>query len=174
MQFCLRSGFSFLRRSWRLLALAVSLISGCLSGIYFAANADVTYLLMMRAVPGASVSIAGAFAAALLPFLIAAFAAFLSMPYLVFPVCFCKAFLYGACSWGVWVNYGGAAWLVGGLLQFGNLCLIPLLCWYSLRVAADAVRSLGRDFQVCCLAAAVVGIVDYCIVSPFLAMLINS
>ena len=148
-------------------------LGGLLLGALLAPYAAEDYYLLMRRAAGSPVSIVGLFASILLPFLIAAYAVFISKPVLLYAVCFCKAVLFSFCCRGIQLSFGSAGWLVLILMQFSDLCMLPVLCWFSFRHLGNGTHQLKRDFAIVCLIGFAVGILDYCMVSPFLVMLID-
>lgn len=161
------------RRRIALAVLAACWLTGLLLGIFYAARAGDTYSLLMRMAPSCRVSISGLAASALLPFLFAAFAVYISKPELLILVCFLKAFSFACCGFGVMDAFGSAGWLIRPLLQFSDGCTIPLLCWFSIRHISDIQPTWRADIGVCCMIAAVAVGFDYCLVSPFLVTLIE-
>lgn len=153
--------------------LAVVWITGLFVGMYFGANAGDHYFLLMRTAADTRVSIIGLIANSCLPFLLSAYAVYLGKPRLALLVCFCKAVLFTSCGFAALSSFGSAGWLVRLLLQFSDVVLIPLFCWFSIRHIHGAGITLKRDTALCLFAAALVGSMDYCLVSPFLAMLID-
>jgi hypothetical protein len=125
----------------------------------------------MRMAPNVHVSITGLIASVFLPFLIAAFAAYISVPQLMYPLVFLKMMLFCLCGCCIYNVYGSAGWLVRVLLQFSDCCMVPVLCWFCLRHISGSAVSLWKDFVISTVAAGIVGIIDYCLISPFLASL---
>ena len=162
--------------AWRckrmLLSLACAFIFGLISGVLISMSASGALDSTMRAAPFSCVSISGLLSAILLPFLLSAFAVYLSCPWLLLPIAFCKAFLITFLGLGVLDAFGSAGWLIRFLLMFGDVITLPLLWWYLYQVIlrpASRVR--------CTLVAAVfslaVGGLDHYVISPFLANLIS-
>ena len=148
-------------------------LGGLLLGAFLSPFAPESYLLLMRRAAGSPVSIVGLFASVLLPFLIATYAVSISKPVLLYAVCFCKAVLFSFCCRGIQLTFGSAGWLVLILMQFSDLCMLPVLCWFSFRHLGAGTHRLKRDFAIGCGIGTAVGILDYCMVSPFLVMLID-
>jgi len=160
-------------RKWSRRCLAVCWIAGLLCGIYwfFPAAAPITSL--MRRTLVCSVSIVSLFGIYFIPFLFTAFAVFISELRLLFLVCFCKGCLYSFVSLGIYAAYGSSGWMIRGLLLLGDsMCVLALyLLWGRLlsgRLFDVYVDTIG--FALVCVLACVV---DYYIISPFLAGLIN-
>ena len=149
-------------------------ILGLLLGFFFTAHAGDSYLLLMRRAAFSQVSISGLAAAVLLPFLFAAFAASVSAPRLICAVCFGKAFFTASCASGILAAYGDAGWLVRSLLQFSDIVSLPLLCWFSMRHVAANRQGIRRDLMICLIPSVIAVMIDFVVVSPFLAMLIEN
>ena len=159
------------RRFCRLL-LAGSWCAGLLIGIAAANSAGTILAPMMRSAVMAPVSIVGLSAAALLPFLLSAYAVSISEPWLLLIISTFKAFGFSFCACAVSLTFGQSSWLVRFLFLFSDHCLAPVLYLYWLRHISGERNFSGWE-TVCFVAAAVlIGVIDFCLVSPFLATLI--
>lgn len=154
---------------WPWISLGFSLAVGVLIGLILAKLLGSQYFLLMRTAVCGRVSIVSLFAVNLLPFLISAFAVYFSKPQIVFCVCFIKSILMGAAVLAMLRIFGSAAWLVFLLFQFSSLCLFPVLCWFSIRHWAGNRDTLKKDFTICACTAVLILVFDYCLISPFLA-----
>lgn len=152
--------------------LACAWLLGLVSGAVLSIFAGDPLFSMMRAAASSCVSIPGLLSATLLPLLFSAFAVYISKPWLLIPIAFGKAFLFSYLSVGVMIAFGSAGWLIWWLLMFSDSCSLPLLWWFWLKAVSQPRGSLIRRTGFALAAAAVIGSVDYCIVSPFLADLI--
>ena len=168
-----RKILSFISCKMNWIILAVVWLIGLFVGMYLGSNADNSYFLLMRMALNTRVSIVGLLGISCLPFLLSAYAVYLGKPKLILLVCFCKAVLFTSCGYAVLISFGSAGWLIRLLLQFSDIVLLPLYCWFSIRHIHGKETTLKRDTAVCILAAACAGSIDYCLVSPFLAMLID-
>lgn len=153
------------------MVLAGIWLVGLLAGGVSFSKAGIHYFLLMRSAVFCSVSIVGLFACNFLPFLLSAFAVFFNKPRLLYWICFFKAFIFAGCSYGIMVSFGSAHWLVRLLLQFSDCCLVSVLCWFCLRHINGNLYAVKRDCIICTGLIAAVGMLDYCVVSPFLARL---
>lgn len=160
------------RRFSRIL-LVFTVFGGLLLGVFLTSYAAEDYFLLMRRAAGSPVSIVGLFANILLPFLLAAYTVSISKPVLLYAVCFCKAALFAFCFCGVQRSFGSAGWLVWFLMQFSDLCMLPVLFWFSFRYLGGGIHPLKRDIAIGCVIGAAAGLLDYCLVSPFLVILID-
>ena len=147
--------------------------AGLLLGVYSGTAAEDVSLALMRAAAGSRVSIVNLLAVTVLPFLLSAFAVFFSRQWLIFPLCFGKAFSFGFCAYAVCGAFPGAGWLIRFLLLFSDQCFIPVLFWFWIRHIGGQKRNLRWDTAVCLGVAAVVGSLDQWLISPFLAALIE-
>ena len=146
--------------------------TGLVAGTYLASLIPESFLLLMRTAGSFRVSIVGLFASVYLPFLLSAFAVYIGRCNFLYIFCLLKALLF-ALSASVCVDaYNCAGWLVHILLQFSDILLLPVLCWFSIR-SLTGCGGLKRDFSLCSALYFIVGSMDYCIVSPFLVMLID-
>lgn len=127
---------------------------------------------MLGAVRGAQ-SIASLLMITLFPFLISAFAVSFSMAWVLFPVCFCKAFAFSFVSMGVAQAFGYAGWLVRLLLLFSDCAGMPVLYGFWLRHLPGGRPADAWETVFLLAAFLLLGSVDYHIVSPFLAGLLS-
>ena len=167
------SVFSISQRKIRTVFLAFFWCMGLLTGAILAQYSGEIHFSLMRRAAACSVSIVGLFTV-LLPFLFTAFAVVLSNCFLFYPIAFLKAltFSYHACV--VSAAFGDAGWLVRYLFLFTDACTIPVLLWIWIRGSGNRCIGLLHGTGICVLIACAVGLIDFCIVSPFLAMLISS
>jgi len=149
--------------------LAAFWLFGVCCGILLFLYAGTPMFFLMRRLPYGSVSIVSLLVTGLIPFLFSAFAVFISRPRMILAVSFCRACLYSFVSLGVSVAFASAGWLIRGLLLFYNSFSCVMLFFLSLRILSGG--------KVCWLAviAAVTAAngASFCIISPFLACLIE-
>lgn len=127
----------------------------------------------MRESVKCSVSIPGLLTAAVLPFLLSAFAVRLSEPWLLLIISAFKAFSFSFCACGVSLAFGQSSWLVRFLFLFSDLCVIPLLYFYWVRHIRGGRSTVRWELPVFIGAAAAIGWVDYCFIAPFLVSIIE-
>ena len=168
------SGESYRRRRGSTLVLALFWISGILSGVAAFCFAGNPLLPMMRGILDGSVSIVGLLCVTVFPFLVSAFAVYICAPWLLFAVSFLKGFLFGFLSAAILVAFGSAGWLIRWFLMFSELVSLPLLYWFWVRNISGERGFSGAEVLVILSLLILIGSVDYCCISPFLAMLINS
>ena len=148
-------------------------IIGLLTGTVLAAGADPYSFSLMRQTVSCQVSIVDLFIAAAFPFLLAAYAVFIDRPKLLLLICGCKAFSFAFCAYTAAASFGTAGWLVQPIVQFTDICMVPVLCWFCIRHITGSADSLKKDMLVCMVFAAAVASIDYLVVAPFLAKLID-
>ena len=142
---------------------------GC--GVYFATRADEIYLSLMRKAAYCPVSIVGLAASAYLPYLLSAFAVNFGNRWLLLGICFLKALMFAFAAGAVHLAFGSAGWLFRWLLLFSDSTSLWLLLWFALRHIKGQGISFRRDLVVCFGAVTAVCSIDYCVISPFLAMI---
>lgn len=153
--------------------LAFFWLTGLVSGILVCLSAGDSFVSWMRSTVYWSVSIVGLLFVTIFPFLISAFAVFISRPGLLLPICFCKAFLFSLVSMGTVQAFGSAGWLIRCLLLFSDCVSVPLLYWYWLRFLPGTRTFCGWETVAILALGALIGSVDYRIISPFLVHLIK-
>ena len=118
-----------------------------------------------------SVSIVSLFSVSFLPFLFSAFAVSIGLPWLLFPICFAKALCFSYVSAAIMTGFHCAGWLVRLLFMFNDLLSVPMLFLYGLRNIVHTGRIHLWELLMVFSALLLIGSIDYCFVSPFLAML---
>ena len=168
------SNSRFFFRRYCALLLALCWLAGIVSGILLAAVADTSIgSLMCRAVYS-PVSIVGIFSILLLPFLFSALAVYIFKPWLLYVIAFFKGISVSYVACGMLLAFSSEGWLLCQLLMFSDLVGLPLLFWYWLcHLGRECEYSSARSFFVFSLLF-LIGSIDICCVSPFLAKLINS
>ncbi len=151
--------------------LALLWLGGLGAGFLFSRCASDTLLCLMRQAPLCPVSIVWRLAYNALPFLIAAFAVSISSHRLLYALCWVKIFLFSSFAFSSVAAFGSAAWLVRLLLQFSDLCLLPVLYWFAGRQLEQG--RLARDLGICLAIASLVGAVDQSCIAPFLMAIIE-
>lgn len=153
--------------------LGVSWLSGMVLGTLTANATKDDLIPMIQSSICSPVSIIGLLAAALLPFLLSAFAVLMSEPWLLLIISTFKAFSFSFCACGVSLAFGQSGWLVRFLFLFSDLCLVPLLYFYWLRHISGNIKVRQWELPICLCAAAAIGGIDYCFIAPFLVSLME-
>ena len=144
---------------------------GMVCGIIFAHCSDSFASLMRRALL-APVSIVGHATVFLLPFLLTAFAVWISHPGILLTTVFGKAFLFGACSAALDLSFGSAGWLVRIFLMFSDMAGLSVFYWLWLRLLTRNHSGILYAFLAAFVALVCIGGIDYRIITPFLASVI--
>lgn len=160
----LYSNSFLLRRRIHCIFLAVFWMLGLYFGFRLSLRADATLLSWMCQVRSHPVSIIGMAGGLFLPFLFSALAVSLRQNWLLPAIAFLKAWLFAYIAWSIWRTYPAGGWLAVALLQFSSIWGSLILWVYWLRPGAG---SSGAYL----LALALVGSVDYFVISPFLVSL---
>lgn len=153
--------------------LAFSWLAGLACGILVYLSAGNFLLSLMRSTLYVPVSIVGLLCVTTFPFLLSAFAVFLSKPVLLLPICFGKAFLFAFASIGILQAFGSAGWLLRWLLLFSDCASIPLLYWFWLRYLPGYRSLSGWEAASMLSLWLLIGSVNYSVISPLLARLIE-
>ncbi|MBE6958789.1 MAG: hypothetical protein E7447_06545 [Ruminococcaceae bacterium] len=141
------------------------------AGAAFAVNADHSYMLLMRMAASCRVSIVGA-AITVLPYLVSFYILIHSKPWLVYCVCGVALFLLSAALMSIRITYGSAGWLISVLLLLPQLVLTPML--FYLAIIKLRRQSISLPWVSLIAVCSLIGMIDYALVSPFLAKLINT
>lgn len=152
--------------------LALCWVAGLMGGIWAFFLADDSLASLMRSSVYGPVSIVSLLCVTGLPFLLSAFAVFLSSHWLILLIAAVKGFVYAFICIAVTVSFGCAGWLIRLLLCFTDTFSMPLLYWFWLRCFRFDGSTMG---SIAVLAAALfflTGSVDYCLITPYLADLI--
>lgn len=160
---------------WRKICKALLALSwhfGLLGGVLVTVNADPSLVTLMHTAVRCRVSIFGVLTVTFLPFLLSAFAVIFSSPWLIIPISFLKAFLFGYCASAVSVAFGSAGWLIQWLLLFSSCCSVPVLYWFWLRHITGTKEVIWSDLMICALIILLIASLDYRVISPFLVNLI--
>ena len=160
------------RRKGLTLFLAFFWLGGILFGLWISCYAGDPLLSMMRSAVVSSVSIVGLMLAAALPFLLSAFAVFISGPGWLLPVSFVDGFLYGFACLTVVRAYGSAGWLIRPILCFSICASAPLTYIYWLRRVHNAQKPSVMETFFFLSCAVLIASIDYSLISSFLAELI--
>lgn len=161
------------KRSQNHWILAFFWISGLISGILSAYAAGPSFLLLMRRTVFGSVSIVSLLCASFLPFLLSASAVFFSAEMLIFPIALVKGFLFSFVSMGAVLAFGFSGWFLRILICFADLMSVPLLLWFWLHSVNAEGRRVTSEGIFMAAFLLLIASIDYRVISPFLADLIN-
>lgn len=147
--------------------LAFFWCAGIACGIMLSSQMKAGFLSGMRSALGGAVSIVGLLGIYLIPFLLSALAVFLSMPRLLYAICFCKAVTFAFAGSCVLRAYGCSGWLAGMFLLFSDGVGVPVLyLFWQRQLARPAPLSMGSTALLSCFLLLAAGFYNR-IVSPF-------
>lgn len=145
--------------------LAFFFSAGLICGTYFFFRTDSIVISLMRVIPDGSVSIISLYLILFLPFLVSLVSCILDSV-LVFPICFCRAFLFSYIHSGFVLCFPSTGWLMRWLVLFSDgmgLAVLYLFWQRQLRNRKDGISLL-------CLTASVlllIGLFDFYIILPY-------
>lgn len=165
--------FDRLRCIYPTYSLAICWIAGLLLGTAYGYRADHFYLHLMRIAVFSHMSIVGLLIILYFPLLFSAFAVYMKRPHWLAVVSFLKAFLFSSCGAALYVAFGSAGWLVRLMLQFSDICSLPFFYWFCMRNITGQKNLMWHDLLICCAVMAILGLFDFCLISPFLVNFID-
>ena len=146
---------------------------GLVCGLYFISSSGEWVAELFSCVCGSRQSLLGLLAIICIPLIVSAISIYLPVPVLIYIYSVIKAFSFGCCLCGVAITFRQSSWLVRLLLLFSDTGLVVLMLWLWCRILYKNRFSVRKDLVCCIVAFAVIGIIDYFFVSPYLAMLMN-
>ena len=170
VQYFHRERIIFRQRHFSLF-LGLAWASGFAAGMILHCVIGSLFFPWMRGILFGPVSIVGLFCAACFPFLFSAFAVYMGLRWLLYPVCFGKAFVFSLISSAIWMHFGSSGWLAWLLIMFSDVISLPLLYRYWLRHISGFREFSVAEVLLSVSCFLVIGSVDYCCISPFLAIL---
>ena len=117
-----------------------------------------------------SVSIVSLLTVSFLPFLFSAFVVAIGLRWLLYPICFLKAFCCSFACTAIHVAFGSAGWLMCFLLAFSDLLTMPMLFLYWLRHISDLRFFSGTECVFFLSIYTLIGCIDYYYVAPLVTM----
>ena len=147
--------------------LAVCWTAGVVFGAFCYCSSPPEVASLMHRAVFCSASIVGLLNAALIPFLLSALLMALSMPNLLFGLCFVKAFLFSFVSMGILACSGSGGWLLRCLFLFSDCAVLPVLFGYWFWLASAPGKTCR--FIITCVvffAIVLVTILDYRVIAP--------
>lgn len=148
--------------------LAFFWVAGLAFGTFSAFAAGPSLFLMMRGAAHGSLSIVSLLATLYLPFLLSAFAVFLSAYWLIFPLSFAKGFLFAFVSAGIVGAFGSAGWLFRLFLCFADHLSAPVLYWFWM-YCLNNQSGIRLQFLLTGSCLFLIASTEYSVISPFLA-----
>ena len=159
-------------RSSTAIILAFMFFTGLLCGTVTATYTEPSYLLMMRRGLTYPVSIVVLLPAVILPLLFSALAVFISQLWLLIPIAFLKAYLYGFLSSCIYISGQASGWLLHGLFMCTDCLSIPVMFWFWFRSCSNTKSNLS-SFLLAVILVIGIAFIDYQFISPFLASLLS-
>lgn len=154
----------------RRMLLGIFWFLGMLIAVVSYSQARISFASMMRLAVADQVSIVSLIVSVLLPYLLSAFAVYISKPLLLLPIAFLRGFSLMLVLMGTSEAFGNAGWLVRSLFLFSDLSFMPFLYLFWHR----SISGLTKDGQwVCCAVGIFIACLDYRYVSPFLVGLLS-
>ena len=157
-------------RIYSILALCTLVSSGL--GVLFSATCNHVYFTLMRMSAKQTVSIVGSLLAVLLPYFVSVLVITKLKHPAIYILCSMWIFHFAAAYFAITHAFGSAGWLIGLMLLFPDFALLPMLLVVSLRRITGT--SHKRDRLVGLIVTVIIGIINHCAVSPFLAKIITT
>ena len=179
--FCRRFGVmvrffpcSFLQSSRKVctVILAFALLLGVTFGGVCSGFAEPVLFQLMLTAAMARVSIVCLLPVLLLPIVLSAFAVSIGLYWLLIPIAFSKAFLFGYLCSGILMLYPHSGPLFAMLFLCVDCLSLPVLCWCWFRCIRSREAGLWA-LKPAMLLIVGIGLLNYRIVSPFLASLLS-
>lgn len=164
----LRHDFSLWRRKDEPLFLAFGWFIGIVFGVSLSRYGSDISASLMRMVIRSPASIVSLTSVALFPFLISAFAVFISQHWLLPLIAAFKGICFSFVLSVAMQAYASASWLIYPLVAFSQVTTVPLLWIFWLRYCARD-KSLSRTTLAYFLAVIGIVCIDVWVISPFLA-----
>ena len=155
------------RQKWCIFVLCIIFTAGC--GALFANSAGDVYVVLMRMAVRRPVSIVGSVVSFVVPYIAFFFAIVHSKRWLVYLICALQMFRFSSVGWAIQKSFGSAVWLIRFLMQFTDLLMIPTMIFFSLKFLVGTISR--RHLMLFLVITALVGMIDFCMISPFLANL---
>ena len=105
----------------------------------------------------------------LLPFFLSVAAAYFSRPICLFYLCGIKAIWFAACCFLLCLCYGRSGWLARWLFLFFDVCSLPLLFFYWLRLLKNFREWTIYEHLILLLPLVALISIDYRIMTPYAA-----
>ena len=169
----MHTGFIFSRfldvEKRRCCAISLFWLVGLLLGICLAATnseryAPVTFAALTQESSFARIAFINCFTLTLIAFL-----RFYHRYLMILPIIFLLSLSRGFTGMAIYVLLGSGAWVVRMLFLFSSICVSVILWWLLLSRRDSEQCSLIRLLRRMLIAVLIISIVDYFVISPFLA-----
>ena len=157
-------------RSRRMFLFSAFWITGLCVGTLLAMQADPLFLSKMRAA-NERVSIVVVLVSGVLPLGIAAYAVFIEQYWIFHLLCFLRALLLALVGGIIYRAFGLAGWLLQPMWQFTDMVSAAVFACFCFRGFLTAGADWKKDLCVCLTVCTLAAILDFYLVSPFLAAL---
>lgn len=104
-----------------------------------------------------------------LPIVCCGFAIGCSAFALVYPLVLLEATSFGFCAILLFEVFGSGAWLIRLLCLFSSSISCVLMWWLLFRHSKSKAQSFSKDIRLACALSFLITIVDFFIITPFLA-----
>lgn len=155
----------------KVLSVAITWVTGLLAGFIFLHQT--TFISLMCSVHFLRTSIIGLLFSLAIPLLLTYILLRFFNFYCILPLIFLKAFSFICTYSGLMITFGNAGWLICGMILFSDFILVVLLLlqWFHAAIGKKC-RPL-EEIIVYCLIPIFTVCLDYLVVSPYVAMLLN-
>ena len=152
--------------------LAFCWTTGLLLGGFVSVPADASFVLLMRSAVSAPVSIVGLLSVLLFPFFLSVYLARAFGSWILYPIAFTKALVFGFSQSLICSVFTGAGWLFYFFLMFSQIMVIPSLLFFWIS-CLDPSRLYGRRLVYCLGYCVFVALADWQVIGPYLSGLIS-
>lgn len=155
------------------LFFAVFWISGLILGVVTALYIDEALFVPFRAMVCRPAPMISLMLTTGLPFLFSAIAVFLSKPWMLIVIAFCKTAVFALVSFMMLLTFGSAGWMMRGMVMFADICTLPFFfgfCWRHL----DKNICVSSSSGIYLIALLLICGFDIYGISPFLTKVLHS
>ena len=163
---------AFFSRLHCTLLIFVWIIGQCV-GCFTAMQVPDSYSLLMRLPGFTQVSIVWLAFSAVVPFLLSYIAMRFNLRILLVPILFLKSYAFTYCLCCVSIAFDDACWLFCWLILFTDCCCSILYLFFVLRYFNRTAKSQKRMLFVSIAIINMIVCIDYFVVLPFSALLLN-
>ncbi len=153
--------------------LAFSWVCGISLGLFLASSMQEEFVSLMCTAAVNRVSIVGLLVMLLLPYVLSVVAFRFSCSVLLFLVVSWKGIYFSFCIYLIMVKFPTTGWLLCRLLLFSEFAILVPTFLFWIRSLKGNKQSLKFENLFYITVVLVVGILDYCIISPFTVNLMS-
>ena len=155
-------------RKYAIIFLSFSWGFGLASGLLYSFCLYERYDPLVISASSVDVSIADIMFISVIPLVLSVLCVHFSLPVLLTPLAFLKAFCFSASSFRLLWTFGNAGWLLRFLLMFSDCALVVALLWFWLSHINGDKRHFIKNAVNCIKVMFVVGVVDCLLIVPVL------